>query len=152
MQRGTELEPLARDEYVFVTGTHVEQVAFIDHPTLDYAGVSPDGLIGSDGVLEIKCYASEAKHMNALENMNHDLEYKWQNAMLLEVTGREWVDFCAYEPTFPEDLKLARKRVTRAMLATEIAALRAELPRGEQDVKQAILSLNHMQRKVREAA
>ena len=55
MQRGTDLESLARDFYVVETGAMVEEVGFYAHPTITSSGASPDGIIGSDGLIEIKC-------------------------------------------------------------------------------------------------
>ena len=51
MSNGIELEPVARDCYEFKTGNRVETCGFIQHPAIDMAGASPDGLLGSDGVL-----------------------------------------------------------------------------------------------------
>jgi hypothetical protein len=66
MRRGTELEPEARAAYEAHTGELVEEVGFVPHPQLDYCGVSPDGLLGRDGLVELKCPASMAKHLDAL--------------------------------------------------------------------------------------
>src|ERR1700761_2059873 len=65
MQHGTDTEPEARDAYAFYTSNSVEQIAFVPHPKIDQAGCSPDGLVGSDGLLEIKCPQS-ATHLETL--------------------------------------------------------------------------------------
>ena len=55
MEWGTQTEPQARVAYEVETGNFVDQVAFIDHTTIANFGCSPDGLIGDDGLIEIKC-------------------------------------------------------------------------------------------------
>ncbi len=117
MRRGTELEPLARGAYEAHTGELVEQAAFIVHPTLVYVGVSPDGLIGDDGLLEIKCPSAQAKHLAALRNGSHATEYGWQIQGQLWVTGRQWCDAVSFDPRYPTGLQLAIKRVARDEIA-----------------------------------
>lgn len=113
MRRGTELEPFARGAYEAHTGELVEQVAFVEHQTMPYVGVSPDGLLGSDGLIEIKCPASQAKHLAALRDGSHATEYRCQIQGQLWVTGRQWCDAVSYDPRFPEGLQLAIRRVER---------------------------------------
>src|SRR6185369_11355147 len=66
MRRGSDLEALARGAYEAHTGELVKQVAFAIHASLPYVGVSPDGLLGDDGCLELKCPAALAKHLSYL--------------------------------------------------------------------------------------
>lgn len=113
MRRGTELEPFARGAYEAHTGELVEQVAFVEHPTMPYVGVSPDGLLGTDGLIEIKCPASQAKHLAALRDGSHAAEYRWQIQGQLWVTGRHWCDAVSFDPRFPAGLQLAIHRVER---------------------------------------
>jgi hypothetical protein len=75
--------------------------------------VSPDGLLGDDGLLEIKCPASQAKHLAALRDGSHANEYRWQIQGQLWVTGRQWCDAVSYDPRFPSGLQLAITRVQR---------------------------------------
>jgi putative phage-type endonuclease len=129
MRRGTELEPLARGAYEAQTGELVETVAFIVHPSLPFCGVSPDGLLGTDGMLEIKCPASQAKHLTALRNGSHAAEYRWQVQGQLWVAERAWCDVVSYDPRFPEGLQLAITRVERddvAIKALEQACIAAD--------------------------
>lgn len=128
MRRGTELEPLARGAYEAQTGELVEQVAFITHKTHAFCGVSPDGLLGADGMLEVKCPASQAKHLEALRNGAHAKEYRWQVIGQLWVAEREWCDVVSFDPRFPDGLQLAITRVNRdevAMKALEQACIAA---------------------------
>jgi putative phage-type endonuclease len=132
MRRGTELEPEARAAYEAHTGELVEEVGFVPHPALDYVGVSPDGLLGDAGLVELKCPASQHKHLSALLAAEHVTEYRWQLQGQLWVTGRQWVDAVSYDPRFPEHLRLAIVRVTRdekaiAELAAECAKAHAEI-------------------------
>ena len=129
MRRGTELEPLARGAYEALTGELVEQVAFIVHPVHDFCGVSPDGLLGTDGMVELKCPAAQAKHLAALRGGAHAHEYKWQVQGQLWVAGRAWCDVVSYDPRFPDGLHLAITRVFRdpaALRALEEACIEAD--------------------------
>lgn len=113
MRRGIELEPEARLAYESETGYLVDQEAFIVHPDHDFIGVSPDGLIDDDGMVEIKCPESMHKHLDALLNGGHAVEYRWQVMGQLWVAKREWNDVASYDPRFPERKRLAIKRVHR---------------------------------------
>ena len=62
MRRGTEIEPIARVAYEMRFGTLVEEVGLIIHPEMPYVACSPDGLLGDDGMLEIKAPSAMAKH------------------------------------------------------------------------------------------
>ena len=94
MERGVELEAEARECYEFITGNKVDQVGFCK---TDIAGCSPDGLIGKDGGLEIKC-PSMAVHVGYLRGKKLPTDYFQQVHGSLFVTGREFWDFCSYFP------------------------------------------------------
>jgi hypothetical protein len=119
MQRGTELEPYARERYFYETGNSVEEVGFCLHD--DYqAGASPDGLIGEDGGLEIKCPLGGT--MVSYLRVGRLPSKYWQQVQgCLHVTGRKWWDFMAYHP----DMKPLIVRVERD--EAFIAALNALL-------------------------
>jgi hypothetical protein len=97
MLRGTELEPDARDLYSLISDAEVTEVGFCLHDTLS-AGCSPDGLIGEDGGLEIKC-AAPSTHVEYLRGGVLPSKYKQQVMGCLWITGREWWDFVSYHPT-----------------------------------------------------
>lgn len=99
MQRGTEVEPEARAFYEMDRGEPVAQVGFI---TTDdrRAGCSPDGLVGSDGMLEIKV-PSPAVHVEYLINGNLPAKYKPQVQGQLYVAECDWADFLSYHPDMP---------------------------------------------------
>lgn len=129
MRRGSELEPFARGAYEAHTGELVTCVAFITHASLPYCGVSPDGLLGEDGLIEIKCPASQAKHLAALRTGSHANEYHWQIQGQLWVVDRKWCDAVSYDPRFPAGLQLAITRVSRdekAIKELEAACIKAD--------------------------
>ena len=97
MLRGTDLEPDARDLYSLMSDAEVTEVGFCLHDTLS-AGCSPDGLIGDDGGLEIKCPAPST-HVEYLRGGVLPSKYKQQVMGCLWITGREWWDFVSYHPT-----------------------------------------------------
>lgn len=136
MQRGIELEPEARQAYELDQLVVVEEVDFIDHPELDYVGCSPDGLVGEDGMVEIKCPFAEGKHYDALMNNGHVTEYRWQLQGQLWVAGRKWVDAVSYDPRFPGRAKLAICRVERDEEA--IAELQAACIEANEEVEEAV--------------
>lgn len=143
MRRGSELEPLARGAYEAQTGELVEQVAFITHGVHAFCGVSPDGLLGADGMLELKCPASQAKHLAALRTGAHAQEYRWQIQGQLWVANRQWCDATSYDPRFPEGLQLAIKRVQRDEAA--IRELEAAVIAAEAEVIAMVAELQSMQ-------
>lgn len=124
MVRGTELEPMARAAYESATGQLVEETGFIQHPRIEMAGASPDGLVGDDGLLEIKVPKS-ATHLETLLAGKADSRYLHQMMWQMACTGRAWVDFCSYDDRFPEESQLFICRVNRDEKA--IAELEAEV-------------------------
>jgi hypothetical protein len=114
MKRGIELEPLARVLYEVRNNVMVDQVSFIDHWIIPMAGCSPDGLIGADGLLEIKCPSPE-NHLGHILEDGVDLiatyydQVQWQ----LCVCKREWCDLVSFDPEMPDHLRLFTKRIYR---------------------------------------
>jgi len=105
IESGHELEGVARDLYEFETGNKVEQVGFIEMN--EYVGCSPDGLIGEDGMLEIKS-KKDAVYLRAIIESKIDSGYIWQCQMQLLVSGRKWVDFVDYSPNMKPNLNITR--------------------------------------------
>ena len=103
--RGKELEPFARIKYEFETGNVVKEVGFIEH--CSFSGCSPDGLIGEDGGLEIKC-RNDPKHLKLLLGGSISSDTIWQIQMCLLVTGRKWWDFASYNPNFKQSIVLRK--------------------------------------------
>lgn len=144
MQRGIELEGEARDAYSFETGYPVEEAGYIAHPDIERCGCSPDGLVGDDGLVELKCPASMAKHLDALRTGSHAQEYAWQLQHQLMVTGRKWVDAASYDPRFPDGLQLAIKRVYRN--ETEITELREAIKVADKEVQAMVAEMESLRK------
>lgn len=130
MRRGTEQEPHARMAYEAMTGSFVVEQGFIKHPTIAWCGASPDGFIGDDGGIEIKC-PNTAQHIDALlKGMDSDHIAQVQGN--LWVSGRRWWDFISYDSRLPEHLQLYVQRVNRddtyiAKMEAEVKAFLAEV-------------------------
>lgn len=112
MEWGTQTEPMARIAYEAHANVFVEQVAFVDHPTIEWFGCSPDGLVGETGLLEIKCPNSKT-HIKYLLAGKPLAKYVPQMQCQMAVTGKEWCDFVSYDPRLPEDLQLFVVRLER---------------------------------------
>lgn len=112
MEWGTATEPQARMAYEAHTGLFVEEKGFIDHPTIEGFGCSPDGLVGDDGLIEIKCM-NTANHVETVIEGKPPSRYIPQMQCQMAVTGRQWCDFVAFDPRLPEDLQLLVVRVDR---------------------------------------
>jgi len=111
-QWGTEMEPLARDAYEFRTDATVETVGFVAHPSILMSGASPDGLVGSDGLVEIKC-PNTATHIDTLMGDSIASKYETQMQWQMACTGRKWCDFVSFDPRMPESMRLFIRRVNR---------------------------------------
>lgn len=130
MRRGIELEPDARFAYELKTNQIVETCGLVRHQAL-MAGASPDGLVGLDGLLEIKCPRTHV-HIDYIEGGKPPAKYVPQMAWQCICTGRSWCDFASYDPKMPEALRLFVVRYTPDAgylreLETEVAAFIAEV-------------------------
>lgn len=112
MQWGTETEPLARAAYEAKMDVLVDEVGFIDHPTIVMSGASPDGLVGEDGLIEIKC-PNTSTHIDTLLSQTVPKKYADQIFWQMACTGRQWCDFVSYDPRLKSDLQLFIKRIPR---------------------------------------
>ena len=118
MQWGTEKEPEARAYYEFVTDRAVELVGFVEHPNLNMCGASPDGLVGDDGLVEIKC-PNTATHIDTLLGQAVPTKYVTQMQWQMACTGRQWCDFVSYDPRLPDSMRLFVQRVERDQAAID---------------------------------
>ena len=112
MAWGTETEPLARMAYEVHSGNFVETVAFIQHPSIEWFGCSPDGLIGSEGNLEIKC-PNTSTHIDYLLAGVPPVKYVPQMQTQMACTGAKWCDFVSFDPRLPDELQLLVVRLDR---------------------------------------
>lgn len=132
MQRGADLEAEALAQYEEQTGAFISPTGLLAHPAL-MAGCSPDGLIGDDGLIEVKAPIA-ATHLHYLRGGIPD-GYLLQMQHALWITGRAWCDFVSYHPSFPPSLrlKIARVTMTEAGLEAHEAAVRAFLAEVDQE-------------------
>lgn len=111
MEWGTATEPLARIAYELHTNNDVRQVAFIDHPTIEWFGCSPDGIVG-DGLIEIKC-PNTTTHLEWMDDAKAPSKHIPQMMAQMACTGAQWCDFVSFDPRLPEDLQLFVVRAQR---------------------------------------
>jgi putative phage-type endonuclease len=112
MERGNEVEAEAREAYEFFNNVTVIETSFVDHPIIDMSGASPDGFVGGEGLVEIKC-PNTATHLATLLGGSIKGVYQKQMQWQMACTGREWCDFVSYDPRMPEHLQMHVKRVER---------------------------------------
>lgn len=112
MRWGTETEPLARGAYEANYGVLVDQIGLVLHPRIERAAASPDGLVGADGLIEIKC-PKTAAHIQYLLAGVVPSTYQPQMLWQMACCEREWCDFVSYDPRLPPELQLFRARLQR---------------------------------------
>ena len=112
MQWGNEQEPFARAAYEIHSGNLVDQTGLVMHPSIPYAGASPDGLIDDCGLVEIKC-PNTATHIKYLLSGDAPKEYQPQMLWQMECTERKWCDFVSFDPRMPSHLQLFVVRFDR---------------------------------------
>ena len=112
MAWGTATEPQARVDYEVKTGNFVDQIAFVEHPTIEWFGCSPDGLVGNDGLIEIKC-PNSATHWATIKDKKPPNKYVIQMQTQMACTNRQWCDFVSFDPRMPERSQLFICRVER---------------------------------------
>lgn len=131
MQWGTDQEPNARIAYEFYRDINVAQIGFVDHLTIAMTGASPDGLVGGDGLIEIKC-PNTATHIETLISQKVPAKYVTQMQWQMACTGRQWCDFVSYDPRMPEAMRFFVHRVERdealiKELETEVSIFLSEI-------------------------
>lgn len=124
MQWGTDQEPEARIAYEFYRDASVAETGFVPHPSIADTGASPDGLVGDDGLVEIKA-PNTATHLETLLGAELPQKYFFQIQWQLACTGRTWCDFVSFDPRLPESMRLHVERVKREDIV--IAALEKDV-------------------------
>lgn len=109
MEEGIENEPFACAAYEVRTGVMLDPVGFVIHPTIERSGASPDRLVGSDGLVQVKCPEPHTHLMYLLDGVvpsDYEPQMQWEMAC----TGRAWCDFVSYCPVYPSpnDLLIVR--------------------------------------------
>lgn len=123
VQWGNDAEPLARAAFEAETGQFVTEIGFIDHPSIELAGCSPDGLLDADGVIEIKC-PNTATHIEYLKANAVPSDYRKQIVWQLACTRRKYAMFVSYDPRMDAGNQLMIVRFEPT--PDEIAELEAE--------------------------
>jgi predicted phage-related endonuclease len=131
MQWGTETEPQARAAYEHRHDCDVTIIGFVHHPKIIAAGASPDGLVGDDGLVELKC-PNTATHLDTLLSDTVPDKYVKQMQFQMACAERKWCDFVSFDPRLPEHMRLFVKRVERddkliAEIDKEVSAFLAEV-------------------------
>lgn len=142
MQRGVDLEPIARSAYEFAAGVMTVETGLLVHPKISDFGASPDGVIvhqGGRNGLEIKV-PNTAQHIAVLQSGKHDPQYEWQMLAQMACGGFEWVDFVSFDDRLPEDLQYFCARFERddkriAEMEAEVTAFLEELNELERDMR-----------------
>lgn len=138
MQWGTDQEPEARVAYEFYRDATVFEVGFVPHPSIADTGASPDGLVGDDGLVEIKA-PNTATHIETLLGGTVPEKYVLQMQWQLNCTGRQWCDFASYDPRLPESMRLFVQRVHRD--ETQIAALEKDVVEFLTELRETVAKL-----------
>lgn len=139
MQWGTVTEPEARAAYAFRHDADVSLVGLVRHPVISMTHASPDGLVGADGLLEVKC-PNTATHIETLLGGSVPGKYVTQIQWQIACTGRQWCDFISYDPRLPEEQRMFVKRVPRD------DKLIGEL---ERDIETFLAELDHKLERIR---
>lgn len=138
MQHGIDTEPQARAAYEFMKNVDVGIAEFVIHPAIPMAGASPDGYVGDDGLLEIKC-PQQAAHLDTLLTGKVPGKYVTQMMWQLASTGRKFCDFVSFNPSFPAHLQLFVQRVPRDL--SVIAELEKEVTTFIAEIDQKVAQL-----------
>lgn len=110
---GTEHESEAIGEYSSIRGVEVNAEPFQFFEYTSAVGCTPDGIIGDDGCIEVKCPYDPAVHVNTLLTRKVPKDYEWQVIGHLLCTGRQWCDFISFDPRMSRPQRLCVIRVER---------------------------------------
>lgn len=147
-ERGHEQEPLARMEYEGQTFTEVSNGGFY---RLGDVGASPDGLVYSDGMIEIKSVIPSV-HFTNVKRQSYDPTYKWQLFGNLKISGRDWIDFTSYCADFPEGQKIYICRLYAKFCQDEFKRIDARLDAFRALIDETAKTINDSNYSVKVAA
>ena len=145
MQWGTDTEPQARAMYSLETAGPVVECGFLSHPSIPMSGASPDGLVGDDGLVELKC-PNSATHITTLTGAPIDRKYLLQMQWQMACAEREWCDFASFDPRLPAAMQLHIRRVERdddllIEIESEVAKFLAEVGATVAELENRYLAL-----------
>jgi putative phage-type endonuclease len=139
MEWGSLHEPACRAAYEFLTDCDIELVGSVDHPSIPMASGSPDGFVGADGMIEMKCPIT-ATHIDTLLGQPIPPDYETQMMWNMACNPRRaWCDFLSFDPRMPAPMQLFRKRVMRDEARIRELELAVRKFLAELDVKVAEL-------------
>lgn len=141
LQWGIDQEPFARAAYEASNGVLVSETGFVPHPTIKDAGASPDGLVGDDGLVEIKCPNTNT-HFETWITGNIKSSYISQMQFQMACTGRQWCDFVSFDPRLPQKGQLFIKRINRD--DKFIAEMESEITKFLTELDAKFLKLNQL--------
>lgn len=140
MQRGTELEPMARSFYEVKNDLLVIESGLVVHPEIESFGASPDGLVEVVGLVEIKC-PNTWTHIETLKSGKPKSEYITQMQAQMACTGRAWCDFVSFDDRLPDDLAYFQTRIERdeKFIETMLQEIRIFLGEMEETIRQLVM-------------
>lgn len=153
MKFGAAQEPFARAAYEQEHNVLIDQVGFVIHPTIERAGASPDGLLGKDGLIEIKA-PNTTTHLDYIIGDVVPEEYKMQMLWQMRCCERQWCEFVSYDPRLPDYLQLFVKRFERndeaiaimdqmvQQFLSEVDGLISRLPKAPAKQEQSLDAIN----------
>lgn len=144
MQWGIDTEAQARAMYTLQEADPVTETGFWAHPTIALSGASPDGLVGSTGLVEIKC-PNTATHIRTLNGSGIEKKYLLQMQWQMACTERHWCDFVSFDPRLPDEMQMHVRRVERD--ADLIAEIEAEVSKFLAEVAATVEQLENTYRK-----
>ena len=112
MEWGIEQEQFAVMAYEAKADVLTDRTGFWLHPEIKWLGVSPDRLVGDNGLVEVKC-PNTTTHLDYIFAGKIPAEYMKQIQCQLWVTGREWCDFLSFDPRLPQRNQLFIIRADR---------------------------------------
>ena len=143
MQRGKDLEPVARGEYEAATGLIARETGFLTMSE-HMAGCSLDGdVYDFEGIVELKCPKS-ATHVRYLQERRLPPEHLAQVVHNMWVSGAKWCDFCSYDDRLPAGLQFFHVRVEYFELEKEMAAYELELKKFMAEVDAEMKALQKL--------
>ena len=143
MRWGSACEDQARAAYEYWTDQDVASVGFVSHPSIAMSGASPDGLVGEDGLVELKC-PTTVTHIDTVIGDEVPPKHLHQIHWQLACTGRQWCDFVSFDPRLPETLHIFIRRMHRD--DGLIAELEAQVTAFLHELDMRIMALSHLRR------
>lgn len=138
MQWGLDTEAQAREAYAFYRNATPSEAAFLVHPSIKWAGASPDGFVGDDGLVEFKC-PNTATHIETFLGGSVPEKYRLQMQWQMACAGRAWCDFASFDPRLPEKMRLTVRRFERD--EAEIGRLEREVGQFIGEIEETIAAL-----------